>query len=126
MMGKYSPDIPGKLWATANLIVGFAAAQTMAYLLALGNENFGTLVGQRHVAIIIFVCTFFSSVLYYLAVWWCHINSLKWCKAINMDQEIIIHYEKVSREMTIGRIIALFFFWLLAAVPAFFVDGKIG
>ena len=86
------PDVPAQLTKTSNLIVGFVAAQTIAYLIAIGSPDFALNVGKRTVAFVVLICTVIACFGYCYAVFWCHRQTIDWYVRTGLNEDILLNY----------------------------------
>lgn len=115
-------DIPEKLWGIANMVTGFAIAQAVVYMFALGNVDFIQAVSYGIVPILVVMAMILVNGTLIAVVWWCHRMSADWITANEGDSLKNDRFERISRLVTIGRTVALTTSGIIVAIPAFFVD----
>ena len=120
-----SIDIPDKLWSIGNIITGFAIAQTVIYFFALGNLQFAEAVGSGFIPLLVAAAVTGVNAVLITVVWWCHRTSVGWIRAFGNDDRKAAHFSHVSHRTAVGRTVALAVSGVLAAIPAFFVDGHL-
>lgn len=97
-----------ELWSIANIITGFAVAQSLAFALALGKdlEKLERQTSAFKISISCIASTF--AALYCLAVWQC------WTLASSLDSQL--EHDDIWHQVTIGRTVCILLF---TAVPVF-------
>lgn len=100
-------EISLKLWDISNLIAGFSAAQTMAFLFfAIQGNGLTATLQQKCIQHYVAFGTFLGSIFYCLAIYLCYLGSESLLKTCSSWSEIRSVYIKA----TIGKISVVIFF----------------
>jgi hypothetical protein len=91
-------DMEQNLWTLANIITGFAVAQGLAFLYALGQSEFAKAVDNPTANWIILIATIVASILYCGAVY------LIWARGSSLTDS---QYLEIWKSVTLGRIAAI-------------------
>lgn len=121
-----SSDIADKLWQLANVMAGFSAVQAVAYTYALGQGDFARRVSQGRIAWVILVVAVFVNALLAAGIWWCHVQSLKFPPDERYSKEQFAAFQRLSRSVTIGRLIVVAICTVLPISWAFLLRVRFG
>lgn len=100
-------DVADKLWQLANVMTGFSAVQAVAYTYALGQGDFARRVSQGRMAWVILVVAVFVNAMLAAGIWWCHKQALKFPPDEKYSPEQLSAFQRLSRQVTVGRLIVV-------------------
>jgi len=101
-------DILSKyLWDSANIITGFAVAQTIAFAYACAKPEFRELINTLSVKCTISILLFIVRLIEAYAVWWCSNKTILLFKT--KEQKVNLEITKIIYQAARGRIIAIIF-----------------
>jgi hypothetical protein len=103
--GFSAMDIPEKLWDLANIVTGFAVAQSLAMIYGIGKGDFDTNLNKKcgHAAALILTLLF--GIGYCFAIHWCYCNA----KLQGIDESHL----RIWKSVTTGRIASVILFDIL-------------
>jgi hypothetical protein len=99
---RYMSDMENHLWNLANIVTGFAVAQSLAFLYALGQKEFSDAVDSPVATVIIVIATAIASVVYSTAV---YLIGAQGASLADAEQE-----KKIWASVTWGRIVSILIF----------------
>lgn len=100
-------NVSDKLWQLANVMTGFSAVQAVAYTYALGQGDFARRVSQGRIAWVILIVAVFVNAMLASGIWWCHVQAMKFPPDEKCSREQLGAFQRLSRQVTIGRLIVL-------------------